>query len=277
MKDFVYIAPSFAREECTKSIMSIRYSAGGLSFSIRKENEILFLFSRRAILSSYDERYVAFQNALKSHGLDGLVFEKVELYDATAVRLLMPQEEYNSDRRDIWLKTLFDSAPTNTFCVNDTIDACNATLVSYHDNQLKSNFSEYGKYVTICSLTSSFIKNSIASVPAKNRGYWLFVEYSKGCADLLLMKGKDVIFYNVYSVSGSEELLFYVLKVMEMYGVTGAVNAVFSGETMSADDLIFATLKRYIPTFSMAANVVLKSICNNENIEVMPLFVHLIN
>ena len=78
-------------------------------------------------------------------------------------------------------------------------------------------------------------------------------------------------------MAGSEELLFYVLKVVEMHGINGAVNAVFSGETMSADDMIFATLKRYIPSFTLAANVVLKSICNNDNIEVMPLFVHLIN
>ena len=73
------------------------------------------------------------------------------------------------------------------------------------------------------------------------------------------------------------DLLFYVLKILEMHGVNGDVNAVFSGETMNADDMVFATLKRYIPSFTLAANVLLKSICNNDNVEVMPLFVHLIN
>ena len=277
MKDFVYIAPSFAREECINSIMSIRYSAGGLSFSIRKGNEILLLFSKRASFSSYDERYGALQECLKTYNIDGIKFERVKVYETSGLRLLMPSDEFNSDRRDVWLRTLCDNQPINTYSLNETIEVCRATLISYQSNDLQKQFIDSANSVVVRSLASAFIENSVASVPAKNRGYWLFVEYSKGFADVLLMKGKDMLFYNMYQITQSEELLFYLLKVLELHNVKGAVNAVFSGETMNADDMIFATLKRYIPSFSLAANVVLKSICNNDNVEVMPLFVHLIN
>ena len=42
------------------------------------------------------------------------------------------------------------------------------------------------------------------------------------------------------------------------------------------DDMIYATLKRYEPSITMAANVNLKGICENENMEIMPLFVHIL-
>lgn len=277
MKDFVYIAPSFAREECINSIMSIRYSAGGLSFSIRKENEMLFLYSCTRSFSSYAERYGAFLEVLKRYNIDAVKFAKVEVYETSGSRLLMPTDEFNSDKCDIWLKTMADELPAGCSCNNSSIVSCNATLITYIDNEIAGQFSGHTDNVEVYSIAYPFIKNSIASVPVKSKGYWLFVEYSKRTADVLLMKGGEVLFYNEYQVAQSEDLLFYVLKILEMHGVNGDVNAVFSGETMNADDMVFATLKRYIPSFTLAANVLLKSICNNDNVEVMPLFVHLIN
>ena len=87
MRDFVYTAPSFVREDSINSIMSIRITAGGLCFSIQNGGEILFLLSRSEKLNSEREQLEFLQRVLSENKFDELKFNSIKLIYACSANL----------------------------------------------------------------------------------------------------------------------------------------------------------------------------------------------
>lgn len=273
MRDFVYIAPSFTREESENAILSIRLTAGGHCFSVKRDNEIQMLLSKDIYADTYQEQIDYLFDSLERYHLTGGRFPQVNLYYANSYKLLIPIVEVNAGRSAIWLKTLGD-APQDEELVSWTVDVCKGEFFSSIPSKFE-RLKSLGEVVSIQNIATRFLTNSIQSVSVNHRSHWLFVEYSRGVVDIAVTKGQKLIFYNNYQVKQSEEVLYYVMQVMNLHGLGDKSNAVFSGDTTCGDDMIFATLRRYVPSFVMAANVVLKNLCNDSNIEVMPKFVHL--
>lgn len=273
MRDFVYIAPSFTREESINTILSIRLTTGGHCFSIRKGNEVQYLFSKDVVTSSLDEQVDQLFDSLERQSLNGLIFSQVNIYYAGAHKMLIPQSEVDAGREKIWLKTLSASIVESNH-IKVPIEECKALLFSETPASLE-RVSALGESFTLEDTAARFIINSLRSIPSKHRGSWLFVDYSRGVLDVVVTKGCNLLFYNSYNVKQSEEVLYYVLQVIRLHELADRPNAVFSGETMCGDDMIYATLRRYIPSFVLGANLLLKGICNDTNMEVMSKFVHL--
>ena len=274
MREFVYIAPSFTREESISAILSIRLTTGGHCFSVRRDKEVLMLFAKDVVSSSDEEQMEHLYKSLEQHNLRSLSFSSVNIFHANGYKMLIPQSEVKAGREKIWLKTLGEPLSGDDI-VSSLVEPCDALLFSSQPScfyELKG----MGELGSIQNIAASFITNSILSVPSKHRGHWIFVEYSRGVVDIVVTKGQKLLFYNCYNAKQSEEVLFYVLQVMKLHGLDDKPNAVFSGETMCGDDMIYATLRRYIPSFVLAANVMLKEICSDSNIEAMSKFVHML-
>ena len=276
MRDFVYTAPSFVREDSINSIMSIRITAGGLCFSIQNGGEILFLLSRSEKLNSEREQLEFLLGVLSENKFDELKFNSIKVYVASQYKLLLPNSEVVAGKSEVWMRTLCDKPYADAQISRASIDELNATLLFHKVNGFEEYLSGLSDNVQYSNLAQPFIKNSLASIPVKSSESWVFVEYSAGVIDIAVAKGRKLQFFNSYQATTSEEALFYLLQVIKMHNLNKKVNLVFSGEVDNRDDMIYATLKRYEPSITMAANVNLKGICENENMEIMPLFVHIL-
>ncbi len=273
MREFVYIAPSFTREESINAILSIRLTTGGHCFSVRRNDEVLMLFSKEIVSSNHEEQMQHLYESLELHNLRTLKFSSVNVYYANAYKMLIPRSEVKAEREKIWLKTLGEPLP-NDEITTSVVESCDAILFSSQPACF-SKLNELGRLSLVQNIAASFIENSVKSVPLKHRAHWIFVEYSRGVVDIVVTKGRKLLFYNSYNAKQSEEVLFYVLQVIKLHGLDDKPNAVFSGETLCGDDMIYATLSRYVPSFVLAANVALKVICNDSNVEEMSKFVHM--
>ncbi|MBP3419409.1 MAG: DUF3822 family protein [Marinifilaceae bacterium] len=274
MRDFLYIAPSFTHSECIDSIMSIRISAGGLCFCIKNGGEVKFLLSQNETLSSDEQRITLIEELFIKHNLSEVKFKEIKVYHALLHKMLIPGCEVENGNYKVWLKTLTGVSMESTL-LRQVIPMCDCEVFAPLSSKLSLFLERFGR-VDERVITAPFICNSITSVPKGNKGHWIFVEYSAGVLDVLVTKGKKMVFFNSYQVTKAEEALYYVLQVARLHSLNESVNAVFSGEIESHEELIFATLKRYLPMFTIAANIELKGICSEDNIEAMPLFVHLL-
>jgi len=75
-----------------------------------------------------------------------------------------------------------------------------------------------------------------------------------GYVEISALKENNILFYNVFEISGTEDVLYYLLFTMEQFGLDPQVTRVaFSGEK-NYDDPLIKALKKYIKHFSFSVH-----------------------
>jgi len=75
-----------------------------------------------------------------------------------------------------------------------------------------------------------------------------------GYVEISARRGNSILFYNVFEISGTEDVLYYLLFTMEQFGLDPQIARVaFSGQK-NYDDPLIKAMKKYIRNFSFSVH-----------------------
>lgn len=86
------------------------------------------------------------------------------------------------------------------------------------------------------------------------RSYNFFLNLHDGCIEIACKKRDQLLFYNTYAVSGTEDVLYYLLFLAQEHGFQGKDIRVAIGGLAEAQGIIHKQLSRYCGEVSMVSN-----------------------
>lgn len=85
-------------------------------------------------------------------------------------------------------------------------------------------------------------------------GKQLFIHIAEGQLELSARSSAGLLFYNVFDYSSSEDVLYYLLFMMEQFGLDPAVTRAAIAAQRPVDDDLLRTIAKYIPGAAFCVN-----------------------
>lgn len=122
------------------------------------------------------------------------------------------------------------------------------------DPELISLLEKEFKNAVIRHSGSTAIELFFSNPSLKNADIWINIEAAS--FELLAGKGKKLLFYNRFEFSGNEDILYYLLFMMEQYQLDSEKIRLYLSGTIEVGDALHSLLKKYIRHISFAVNAV---------------------
>lgn len=122
------------------------------------------------------------------------------------------------------------------------------------DPELISLLEKEFKNAVIRHSGSAAIELFFSNPSLKNADVWINIEAAS--FELLAGKGKKLLFYNRFDFSGNEDVLYYLLFMMEQYQLDSEKIRLYLSGNIEAGNSLYNLLKKYIRHISFAVNAV---------------------
>ena len=246
MRDYEYMSPSFLKEESPEDIMSIRFSADGLSFCVRNAAGAVRAFGREKFDNpGKDDCFWIVRRMLAEDPYLSLPYRFLSVQAEKREKLLIPGELFDLKTLPVWMSTVQDVSDDDRFIAGE-LACADALLVSSFPSHFTDFMESMFKNYALGNSALSFIKNSVGGADAAGGIFHAFIDLHGRYFDILLTCGNKIVFFNAFDSDAPADVLYYTLRVFKASGFPPDTDVAVSG-CFSEKEKLMELLVKYMP------------------------------
>lgn len=214
-----------------------------------QQNEVLFFEDLRLEgVRTVKERVVLLDKIWESHSfLTAGFWKNIRIGVKTHKYTLVPSATFSEDSQSDYLAVNSELKPTMESVYHDIHDSIQAANVFAIDKKFVSWIEKtyQNKEIRILHQGSAFIEGVLQSYP-ENRDAEVFGMLDRGILHLIVVKNKQLQYYNQFATKKSEELLKYSMLVYKELELSQKVTPITLWGSFKADTSNLDLLKKYI-------------------------------
>ena len=244
MRDFEYIAPSFLGEESREDILSIRFSTGGLCFSVLRNGTIrVFIKESYTEMDEGDISDIVLR-LLKEDPYASLKYHQVQIQYEKRDKLIIPEELLDDASLPLWMLTIHDYRYRDSY-VRNRLDCMPATVVSSFPKNFIETVSSLCSNVIFTNSIVPFLKNSFESIKQNDQKMRIFIDLHATYIDTVLFRGHTLQSLDTFDTASAEDVLYYVISLLNAKNKFLSAECILSGESPFKNQII-SLLSRYL-------------------------------
>lgn len=274
MQNVFYIDNTFARENSTQYILSIRYSTDGLSFCIHDNgNKLLAFFHQLYNLDTQDAVIARVKKTIVDEELLNLKYKKVFILPCKREKILIPAHLFSKECLSDMYRLCIQPQKNDTLLYRKI-----RPMESYIIENLPRSFVTFlaSRYQSLCIVNSAypFIINSLSNILFNTNH--LFIDIHDQYFDLLLTRSNDILLFNSFAYGSVADLVFHALNCLKQCNIAqDSLQSTLSGNLVN-DRILLETFRKYIPNISVLDYTPLAQLVKNNELN-SSCFVHLLN
>jgi len=243
---------AFNKEATYKYKLSIQLSLDGFSF---------------CVLDTSSNRYIAFElysfhkvhnSQLLCEKIDELIkqigwlrksFKSVKIIYVNQKSTLVPFPLFEEKEKKLYL-SISHKIEDDEDILHDKLNNLDAYNLYTIPQCLKKKLKELFPAAQVLHFSSSLIENLLIKYKYQDTERKVYVHVQSGCFEMIIMKGKELIFYNSFKYEACEDFVYYILFVFEQLKVNPEIaNVSLLGE-IEKDSTLYQVLYKYIRNIS---------------------------
>lgn len=202
----------------TKSYrLSIQLAADGFSFALFNTLNSKFLSIESHALNSRDQLddFIAqFMQFVSGHSWLTASYEHTTLLFEPAATTLVPGALYHSDDKDQLARFNFE-VDENSLVNADKLVNADAYLLYSIPLAVRSMINRLFPGHVLSSHTAALIEELMILNKNQPAGKRMFVNVRKGQVDVVILEGKQLLFYNSFAYHSKQDFIYYIIFVIE--------------------------------------------------------------
>ena len=199
-------------QEITLRNLSIQFSLDGFSFCIsNQDNEVYFLKNFAfPVTTSVDNCLQEIITIFKTEEKLQTDFNSIFVVHQNYLSTIVPDKLFNEKELATYLKFSVKTLATDAFDFDSITDIDAKNVYIPYANINNFLFQDFGAFEFKHHATVL-----IEKLLDKNKGSQFYLHVSKHHIDIILLKEKDLHFYNSFKYSSIEDIIYYVLFTAE--------------------------------------------------------------
>ncbi len=247
MKDIVIIDNEVPKTDLNEFILSILCLENGLSFSLYSttNNKIHNLIYRN---KTVDQSFPEFLTELcNEFNLRDKNYKQVKIMISSNKAIFVPDAFFCIDNFESYLKFNYSTDDTESIKYK-LINQGRSFLVYSIKRDLLKSFENLFPDAEIQSHAETFIRHNLKrSLSSEDEsGDKVYIQVHDNFADILIIRNKELFFYNTFIKSGINELQYHVLNVFDQMKLSQEKTEVIISGFIEQNDIAVIHLKKFI-------------------------------
>lgn len=228
--------------------LSTQISPGGFSFSIFHNdlNKYLSIESVEWEFSDEPDKMVKnIQNYFQDHEWLSLPFPSALVLLETSQSTLIPDPLFSQNQVQDIAKFNFN-IPENHLVLSDKVEVLDAHLIYTAPEIVLRKLLEFQPNHRISSHVSNYIELLLTHYKKQAHQKMMFVNIRSGSFDIIITEGKKLLFQNAFLYTSREDVVYYIIFVMEQLGLNPEETAVNLSGIIDRDSKLYEILHKYV-------------------------------
>jgi hypothetical protein len=228
--------------------LSTQLSPGGFSFAIFHSglNKYLSLESVEWDYTTHPSELVKLLEAyFNGHEWLNFNYPVVLLYYEPLHTTLVPSPLFDQSQKEQIARFNFN-VPDNHLIMSDKLKTLDAYLLYSVPELIMRKLLDLLPEYKITSHTGNFIELLLTrnkNLPAEKL---MFVNIRSGMFDIVITEGKRLLFHNAFSYNSREDVIYYMIFVMEQLAINPEETEVFLSGIIDRDSKLFEIMYKYV-------------------------------
>lgn len=225
----------------TKSYrLSIQLATDGFSFALFNTLNSKFLSIESVELNAPDqpEEFIShFNHFVSEHPWMKADFEQTTILYESPVSTLIPGALYNPDDKDLLARFNFRVEAESTVMTDKLVNA-DAHLLYTIPQAIQSMLNRLFPGHSMQAHTTALIEEIMILNKNQPAGKRMFVNVRKGQLDVVIIEGKQLLFFNSFPYHSKQDFIYYIIFVIEQLNLNPEeIELKFSGKIDKASTL----------------------------------------
>ncbi len=239
---------SLDKDQVKEYSLSTQLSPGGFSFSIFHTGLNKYLSLEAVdwdLTSNGSELAERLEQYFKTHEWLNLNFPSVLLYYEAPHTTLVPAPLFDHNHVGQIARFNFH-VPDNHMILTDKIQTLDAYLIYSVPEILMRKLLDLIPEFKIFSHAGSYIELLLTRHKNLQPNKLMFVNIRSGSFDIFITAGKKLLFHNAFVYSSKEDVIYYVIFVMEQLSINPEETEVFLSGIIDRDSRLFEIMFKYV-------------------------------
>lgn len=202
--------------------LSIQLALDGFSFSIFNPESQKYLSIESSYNNPEGNPYLGFDHFMSTFSKQEWFkqsFAAVNIYYEIPVVSLVPSPLFNENEQETLSKFNF-SIPSDHHLKNEPLQNLDAYLLYHEPDQLAEKVLEVFEGATLQSHARILVDSLLLINKNLSTEKRMYVNIRNGYLDILIIEGKQLLFYNIFRYHSKEDFIYYILFVMDQLDVS---------------------------------------------------------